>query len=735
MKRKTLFNLILGLTILGSDYFVAFAKGEGYIKHSVIPNLSGLKQINQTQSIRPETVRDSGLERAIIRQGQIPKEFINNIRYYYNRVDLNGDNKPEVLVHLIGQYFCGSGGCTTLIFQFVGQDYRLVSTISLSTAPIIVTNQKNLGWNNLITLAAGGSWGSNQGYYLLRFNGKSYPNNTGDGIKLRPNSTMTGRAFFSNLDYSNGGIALQPQNSQITAGRSSSGQQTTTRRTPNTRRSATSSNTTARPTVPTWNQFVASLQEGDYINTDFDLPQEFRNGYVYRVQGANWVGVYILKAGLPSYPLPVTSELSQITDGERYVQSGQAIFLLWDLSFSAPRNANDTQVRFSEKGLGCLRNTCLTARSMSNTQIIRILLSERPISQPSVAASNTQRSPSSGEQTGTGRSTSSGEQTGTGRSQSSTPSLMRAANFQSVRGVIVEPAKEPIRDFRQLKGNYSFILDRVNSRKLPDGREVFSFDVYNTGYADGVIEVRNARAELVEIRAIEGVRNPTNPISFGSFSIQKQWDSFTDFMNGRWFNDPRFATAQQKKTTIENIALPPGGSITFTKTGANAQAYNQATLVMGFFFGGWLSESEENPASLPGALNRIFGEDATFKQKFLAALFLKFQEKRIGSLVKEGAFQDLPSTLQAFTTASWIEEQNFNELVKTGIEVFLQEGIKHGITDRVLKEKLFGASLKSWVTAAEIFAKGGNVFLQNLDLERSKIAEEKKGPLAIIYPR
>ena len=53
------------------------------------------------------------------------------VRYYYNRVDLDDDGTPEAIVYLVGSYTCGTGGCTAVIFTPTGQDYRLVSRLSL----------------------------------------------------------------------------------------------------------------------------------------------------------------------------------------------------------------------------------------------------------------------------------------------------------------------------------------------------------------------------------------------------------------------------------------------------------------------------------------------------------------------------------------------------------------------------------------------------------------------------
>lgn len=140
------------------------------------------------------------------------------------------------------------------------------------------------------------------------------------------------------------------------------------------------------PNLPVWESFVLGMRNGtlpyrDYFGADYDLPIEFRRGFVYKVQGANWIGYYVLKSGLFNYPSP-TSGLDQISQdtGERYLKAGQAIYFFRGLGNSAFNTyGHDNNVRFPEKGKGCLRTTCLTAPFMTDPQIGRILLSEKKL--------------------------------------------------------------------------------------------------------------------------------------------------------------------------------------------------------------------------------------------------------------------------------------------------------------------------------------------------------------------
>ena len=177
-----------------------------------LPELRGIKPIDKTQKLKTITKRNIKLEQAIKKYTDysgIAKQMNEHqlAKYFYNYIDLNGDNKPELVVHLYGLYFCGTGGCTTIIFKQVGSEYRLVSEIGVSSTPIIVTNQKTSGWNNLIIGERIDSQG-NGGYFLLKFDGKTYPDMPGQRTRIRQNIIM-GTELMSDID-SVRGIVIHP---------------------------------------------------------------------------------------------------------------------------------------------------------------------------------------------------------------------------------------------------------------------------------------------------------------------------------------------------------------------------------------------------------------------------------------------------------------------------------------------------------------------------------------------
>lgn len=171
-----------------------------------------LDKLKGVQYVRAETSPDSKLEKAILQTlpDYKPASEDEQVRYYYNRVDLNGDGKPEVIAHLVGQSICGTGGCDTLILQPKQDGYRLISTIGLTNTPIIVSPRRTRGWNDLLVYVVGG--GIQPGHYVtLRFNGRTYPDNPTVLPKMNAPSKITGKAYIAEEDTSpRTGIRLKP---------------------------------------------------------------------------------------------------------------------------------------------------------------------------------------------------------------------------------------------------------------------------------------------------------------------------------------------------------------------------------------------------------------------------------------------------------------------------------------------------------------------------------------------
>ena len=145
-------------------------------------------------------VPDAALEEAILTQLEgyenCDMEPGNSVRYFYNAVDLNNDSVPETIVYLVGGFTCGTGGCTTLIFRSSGDRHELISHLTLTNNPILVSHQTTSGWRDLVLYVSGG--GAKASYHRLRFTENSYPENPSVEPVLERDSVINGDAYIAN---------------------------------------------------------------------------------------------------------------------------------------------------------------------------------------------------------------------------------------------------------------------------------------------------------------------------------------------------------------------------------------------------------------------------------------------------------------------------------------------------------------------------------------------------------
>jgi hypothetical protein len=93
--------------------------------------------------------------------------------------DLNGDGSDDAIVLLLGPSWCGSGGCTMVVFRGAKDKFTFVSGSTITYEPIRVSPEKVHGWKTLIVYSKG------KGDVLMRFNGARYPLNP----SLQPKAT------------------------------------------------------------------------------------------------------------------------------------------------------------------------------------------------------------------------------------------------------------------------------------------------------------------------------------------------------------------------------------------------------------------------------------------------------------------------------------------------------------------------------------------------------------------
>lgn len=171
-------------------------------------SVQGRNRLRGVSYVRSETSPDPEIEKAILKTLRDDDFSEGEIRYYYNRIDLNGDGNFEAIVHLVGAAICGTGGCDTLILQPARGGYRLISTIGLTRTPIIVSTQKTRGWSDLVVYVSGG--GIIPGHYVsLHFNGRTYPENPTVLPALGPRARIKGKAFVADEVTPGTGITLR----------------------------------------------------------------------------------------------------------------------------------------------------------------------------------------------------------------------------------------------------------------------------------------------------------------------------------------------------------------------------------------------------------------------------------------------------------------------------------------------------------------------------------------------
>jgi hypothetical protein len=114
-------------------------------------------------------------------------------------VDLNRDGREDALVYLTSRTWCGSGGCTVLVFEamdaFDAQEfgpYRPAAEISLMHGPIHVVRRRNQIWSDLVVEDGRGA------LRTLRFNGETYPYSPAEGRRVRGQKPPGQTVFATN---------------------------------------------------------------------------------------------------------------------------------------------------------------------------------------------------------------------------------------------------------------------------------------------------------------------------------------------------------------------------------------------------------------------------------------------------------------------------------------------------------------------------------------------------------
>ena len=128
--------------------------------------------IDTAQVITSSATFNPKVDRALRDYFKMHKTDPKNTRYRWLTYDLNGDGQPELLAQLD---WCGSGGCTLLIFENNDNQWHFNSRVTLINTPLNLGQKTSNGWRDLVLFVSGGGAQPNQ--HVLRYDGISYPLN------------------------------------------------------------------------------------------------------------------------------------------------------------------------------------------------------------------------------------------------------------------------------------------------------------------------------------------------------------------------------------------------------------------------------------------------------------------------------------------------------------------------------------------------------------------------------
>jgi len=109
-------------------------------------------------------------------------------------VDLDGDGREDLLMLLDDPNWCGSGGCTLLVFRNQPDGFELVTETSVTRPPIAVSNQRHAGWHDLLVNVGGG--GLESGTVALQYDGTGYPPDPSVMAILAPDAVPSARVVI-----------------------------------------------------------------------------------------------------------------------------------------------------------------------------------------------------------------------------------------------------------------------------------------------------------------------------------------------------------------------------------------------------------------------------------------------------------------------------------------------------------------------------------------------------------
>ncbi|MGD8174046.1 COG3650 family protein [Vibrio sp. TRT 21S02] len=146
---------------------------------------------------------NSKVDQAVRRYFKLHRTSPENTQYRWLTYDLNGDGKQELLTQLD---WCGSGGCTLLIFENHQDEWRFNSRVTLVNSPMFLGSQNHEGWQDLIFYVSGG--GAQAKQHRLQYSGVSYPLNPSVAPVATPQQISAVKLFSDGISPRQQGVKL-----------------------------------------------------------------------------------------------------------------------------------------------------------------------------------------------------------------------------------------------------------------------------------------------------------------------------------------------------------------------------------------------------------------------------------------------------------------------------------------------------------------------------------------------
>lgn len=148
--------------------------------------------------MKSESAPNEELRKLIIEYYEIPKEFYETTRYYYNYVDLNNDGTDEIFAVVMGPYTSGTGGSSALwVIESAGK-LHVNQNFTLFNTPVIISDTITNGAKELIVPYYGGDAESQYSVLTCK---DGYYSRVSEGNMINSLDGVTGIAIIANDIY------------------------------------------------------------------------------------------------------------------------------------------------------------------------------------------------------------------------------------------------------------------------------------------------------------------------------------------------------------------------------------------------------------------------------------------------------------------------------------------------------------------------------------------------------